>query len=184
MWENLALFIFIGFAWICGVFVIKISMHNTPSKDEDITEDNFIVYAPRMSLLAMVLIVFASGSLASLALFLIPRLTEMFFVLLLVFSFIAIGFAVFCAYGIIYYMSFRTIVNGDKFSHKELFYPEFTLTVKDIKRAEYGKRIGNIMLILYTNTETILEAEDHFVGYDKLISYVERKASVRIMNQI
>ena len=181
--SNLSLLIFVGVVWVCGVLVIKISLHNTPYKNEDATEDNFIIYAPRISLLAMVLIVFVSGSSASLALYLIPRLAETFLLILLLFAFVAVAFAIYCIYGIVYYMSFKTVVNGDELRHKELFYPEYSFTVKDIKSAEFGRRVGNVMLILSTNTETVLEAEDHFVGYDLLIDYIERKGSVRIINQ-
>lgn len=180
---NISILVYVGFVFVCAVLACVVSVHNSHAKGKDATEDNFIIYAPRISLLAMIFIVFISGSSASLALFIIPRVPDTFLLLLMVFSFAAAAFAVYCIYGIVYYMSFKTVVNGDELRHKEIFYPEFTFTVTDIKSAEFGKRVGNVMLILSTNTEVILEAEDHFVGYNLLIDYIERKSSVRILNQ-
>jgi len=44
--------------------------------------------------------------------------------------------------------------------------------------------MGNLILILYTETETLLEAEEHLVGFDLLIAAIERKGVIRIEEEL
>jgi len=144
--------------------------------------DRFTVSASKTTFVVMTLFIFTSGSLSSLVLYFIPRVNFPQAILWAVFI-ILFGFAIYIIYGVIYYMSYVTRVDGDEIRHQELFYPEFAFTFKDIKRARYASRMGNLLLVLYNDTEVFLEAEDHFYGFDLLVSSVENKASVRIEEQ-
>jgi len=173
-----ALVVFLTFFMICYVlfFISKILK---PDKGRVMKEDHFTVSVPRASLVVMLLFVFTSGSLASFALYLIPRVSFHPSLLWAVFV-ILFGIAIYLIYGVIYYMSYETQVKGNEIRHKEIFYPEFSFTFDDIRGARYGRRVGNLMLILSNSTEVLLEAEDHFAGFDLLVSSVEKNASVRI----
>ena len=177
----LAIFTFFIFVIICCVLIFECKLLK-PDKNTVMKEDNFIVSAPKSSLWVMVLFVFTLGSLASLVLHLISRANFLPALLWVVFI-IFIGLAIYLIYGVVYYISYETKVEGNIIRHTELFYPEFTFTFNDIKRARYGYRVGNLMLIVSNSTEVFLEAEDHFVGFDLFVSCVENKASVSIENR-
>jgi len=177
---TISLFVFFIFVMVCYSLVF-ISKLLKPNKSKTINDgyDYYIVSAPRSSLWAMVIFIFIIGSLSSIILLLIPISGTLSLLLWLIFV-ILVGFAIYLIYGFIYYMSYETKVEGNKLKHKELFYPEFTFTFKDIKGARYGRRVGNLMLVISNNQEVLLEAEDHFTNFDLLVSNIENKASVRI----
>jgi len=178
--------VFVITAIVSIILVFISASHGNPNEGRIINEDNFIVFTPGLSLAALAILIFISGSFASLILFIAHRVTIFSWVLWLLWAlfFVSIALTIYLIYGAIYYMSFKTNIHNDELRHKELFYPEFTFTFRDITRARFSRRMGNLILILYTETETLLEAEEHFVGFDLLIAAIERKGIIRIEEEL
>jgi len=168
-----------GVVVTCSILAYRVNLKINPNMKMNITEDDFVVFVPKVSLYALILIVFVSGSIVPLAVFFVPKAGN-FALALWVVSIVAAAFTIYCVYGVIYYMSFVTYVCGNGIRHKELFYREFTVTFNDVRRAKYGRRMGSEKLILYTDKDIILEAEEHFVGYQSLLNIIERKGGLKI----
>jgi len=173
--------IFFGFIGICFILILIAEFHVISNKAKTMNEDNFTVYASRSAFFTVIFFVFLSGSLASSILFYIPIFDNYSSLLWLLF-FVFIAVAIYFIYATIYYRSYETYVSGDELTHKELFYPEFTCSFSEIKSARFSNRMSIIILKLYTDDDTILEAEDYFVGYALLKRCILRKG-VKLENE-
>ncbi|MCL2403556.1 MAG: hypothetical protein FWC86_04940 [Coriobacteriia bacterium] len=148
-----------------------------PLKESEMSEDDFVLYAPRW-------IIWAGGISAALfwALFLCALFNALRYPEPLGWgiSAILLAFTLFLTYLVIYHGSFKTRVNGDRVQHQELFHPKHEFSFRDIKYIRTKGQSGSTRLFLYSETaftarELLLIAEEPYVGYRLLIKRLEKE---------
>jgi len=137
--------------------------------------EHFVLKAPKKDvLLGCLLGAVSFGAFSAVGLFdLLPIASPAWsWVIFLAFAALAILFTYFT----VYHLLFETRVMGNELCHRELFHRKYTFTFQDIQSAQTRRRKnGDMVLTLYAETETLLLAEEPYIGYDLLVARLARE---------
>ena len=90
-------------------------------------------------------------------------------------SLIIIAIAIYFVYLSAYHILYKTCITGNEIQHRELFYPKYTYTFDEIKKAQLKRKRSGTFLTVYSETETLFVVEPTYIGYSLLISRLERE---------
>ena len=97
----------------------------------------------------------------------------------LIVSLVIVAVAIYFVYLSAYHILYETRITGNEIRHKELFYPEYTFTFDEIKKAQIKRNGAGTFLTVFSETETLFVVEPSYIGYSLLLSRLDREG-VRI----
>ena len=153
------------------------AIHKRHKSNRKMDEDNFVLRVPKVFQWFAVLITFCLLVVAIFVFF--ASRGDYNSTAGLVVSLVVVAAAIYFLYLSAYHILYETRITGNEIRHKELFYPEYTFTFDEIKKAQFKRSGAGTFLTVFSETETLFVVEPSYIGYSLLLSRLDREG-VRI----